>query len=66
MEIKNKKCSSKEHGEIDAKIYCRKCEIYMCNKCETIHSNLCQNHQIFILGKNDEEIFTGFCKEENH
>ena len=66
MEIKNKKCSSKEHGEIDAKIYCRKCEIYMCSKCETIHSNLCQNHQIFILGKNDEEIFTGFCKEENH
>ena len=66
METKNQKCSSKEHEKIDAKIYCRKCEIYMCSKCESIHSNLCQNHQIFTLEKNNDELFTGFCKEENH
>ena len=63
MEINNIKCSSKEHGKIDAKIYCRICNIYMCNKCEIMHSNLCQNHNTFEI---DEEIFTGFCKEENH
>ena len=66
MENMIQKCSSKEHEKIDAKIYCRKCEIYMCSKCESIHSNLCQNHQIFNLEKNNEELFTGFCKEENH
>ena len=39
---------------------------YICNKCEIIHSKLCQNHQIFILDKNNEVIFTWFCREENH
>ena len=31
-----------------------------------IHSKLCQNHQIYKLGKDFNEIFTGFCKEEKH
>ena len=66
MEIKNRKCSNKEHEQIEAIVYCRKCEIYMCNKCENIHSKLCQNHQVFNLEKEIGEIFTGFCKEENH
>ena len=39
----------------------------MCNKCENHHSNLFINHIIFNLEKYDEEeIFTGFCMEENH
>ena len=66
MEIQKKKCSSKEHEEIDANSYCGECKIYICNKCEILHSKLFQNHKTFILDKNFEEIFTGFCNEKNH
>ena len=65
MEIQ-KKCSSKEHQEINAIIYCVECKIFMCNKCEKIHSNLCQNHHTFNSNENLNEIFTGFCLKENH
>ena len=64
--MQKKKCSYKEHGEIDANIFCQECKVYMCNKCEQFHSNLCQNHKYFILDKNISNIFTGFCKEEKH
>ena len=66
MEYKKIKCSSKEHEQIHANIYCRKCDIFMCKKCESIHSHLCQNHQTFLFEKDIEEIFTGFCKEKEH
>ena len=66
MEDINYNCSSKEHENIKAISFCKKCEIYICNKCEIIHSKLCQNHKVFKLDKNFEEIFTGFCPEENH
>ena len=64
--MKNRKCSSKQHEEIDSIAYCEKCEIYMCNKCENLHSNLFANHHSFIIEKNNEEKFTGLCKEKNH
>ena len=38
----------------------------MCKKCKIFHSNLFSNHQNFIFQEVDKEIFTGFCKEENH
>jgi len=65
-ENQNYYCSAKEHENIKAISYCKKCEIYMCNKCEVIHSKLYQNHQIFKLDKNLNEIFTGYCQEKNH
>ena len=46
--FEKQKCSLKEHNEIDAKIYCQECKIYMCNKCENIHSGLINNHHILI------------------
>ena len=66
MEIKKNKCSSEEHKDIDAIIYCKKCEIYLCNKCEAYHTKLFKKHQTIILGKETEEFFTGCCKKENH
>ena len=60
-----KKCSSKEHSEINAIKYCQICKIYMCNKCEKMHSILFYDHSDYIFEK-DKEIFTGFCKKENH
>ena len=66
MNKQKKKCSLKEHSEINANIYCKKCEKYMCNKCEIYHSKLFEEHQNFILNKNLEEIFDEFCEEENH
>ena len=66
MDIKEKKCSNIEHNDTNANSYCSKCEIYMCNKCQNIHSKLCNNHQSFILGKDNDETFTGLCKEESH
>ena len=61
-----KKCSSKEHQEIDAIFYCQICRIYMCNKCENIHKKLFFNHSQYNLKENNNEIFTGICKEKNH
>ena len=66
MNINKKNCSSKEHENIIAIIFCPKCEIYMCNKCETFHSKLCKNHKNKNLNEELEKNFSGFCKEENH
>ena len=66
MENFRKKCSLKEHKNINAQIYCKKCEIFMCNKCEVHHSKLFENHQNFILNNNIEEFFDEFCEEETH
>ncbi len=68
MENLKKKCTYKEHKEIEAIVYCRECKIYMCNKCEQFHSNLFQNHKSFNLDKDKDisNLFTGFCMEEKH
>ena len=66
MDIQKKKCSSKEHQEITAIIYCIECKIYMCNKCEKVHSNLCPNHHTFNSNENLNELFTGFCLKDKH
>ena len=63
----SKKCSLSEHKEIDAIMYCQECKILMCNKCDFNHSNLFKLHHKYKLDKdNIKDIFTGFCKEENH
>ena len=66
MENKKKKCSLIEHKKNDAICYCQECKIYICNKCENFHSSLFKDHHLFKLDKDITEIFTGFCKEENH
>ena len=64
------KCSSINHKEIEALLFCNDCKLYMCNKCEKHHSELFQekNHNLIKLekGKDITEIFTGFCNEKNH
>ena len=64
MEVK--KCSSKKHEENNAIFYCPECKIYMCNKCEKHHIELFKNHHIFELKKDNNDIFTGLCKEKTH
>ena len=67
MENNKRKCASKEHEEINANYFCQECKVYMCNKCEIFHSKLLQNHHSYNLDKEDiNELFNGFCKEENH
>ena len=66
MEIQKKKCSLKDHENVQAISFCQKCEIYMCNKCESYHSKLFSDHQDFIIDKNIEELNNEFCEEENH
>ena len=61
-----KKCSSKEHQQIEAVYYCQNCNIYICNKCDKFHSDMFQNHIKISLDKEKSEIFTGFCNEEGH
>ena len=63
---KQKKCSLDEHKEVEAIIYCPECNIYMCNWCENHHSPLFKNHHPYQLNNKDEDIFTGYCQEENH
>ena len=66
MESHNKKCSLKEHSDISADIYCKKCEKFMCNECEINHSKQFEDHQDFILNENLDEIFNEYCQEEKH
>jgi len=63
---KSNNYSSIEHENDQAIIYCQTCRVYMCNKCKNFHSKLCKNHFTYDLNSNSNEIFTGFCKEENH
>ena len=66
MEIKKKKCSSKKHSEIDAVNYCQECKLFLCNKCLNFHSEILENHTLYYLDKDINEIFTDICKYENH
>ena len=61
-----KKCSNKKHSDIDAIKYCFYCNMYLCNKCSAFHSEYLENHKLYNLDKNVEDIFTGICKESNH
>ena len=65
MEDQKKKCSFKEHKNIDAVYYCQECKIYICNKCFNNHQGFFQNHQINNID-NNKEIFIDKCKEKNH
>lgn len=63
--MNSKNCSFKDHKEIEGKMFCQECNVYMCGKCENFHSKLCGHHHTY----NIKEIscdFTGFCKIENH
>ena len=62
----NKKCSSKEHENIEANSYCHECKIYICKKCEKFHSILFQNHLVSKTSNDLDQIFTGICKVKGH
>jgi len=68
MDETTKMCYHQDHSNIEAVYFCIECKIYICNKCENFHSKLFKNHHKYTLDKNKNisEIFTGFCKEENH
>ena len=66
MKNQKKKCSQVEHQENDAINYCQECNLYMCNKCDSYHSMLFKKHNKYGLDKDINEIFTNYCKEENH
>ena len=40
----NKKCSFKEHKDIDAVSYCYDCKVSICNKCKNYHLGFLENH----------------------
>ena len=66
MESKIKKCFCQKHKEEIANVYCKNCNIYMCNKCLEYHSKLFENHLLSKYDNDDPDLFTGYCKEENH
>ena len=66
MDKSMQNCSSKNHNDIKAISYCFECKINLCNKCENFHFQLFQNQQLCKIDENINEIFTGFCKENNH
>ena len=63
---KDKKCSLKNHKDLDAIKYCQECKINMCTKCSNFHSEIFANHNLDILIAETNELFRGFCFEENH
>ena len=62
------KCSSINHKNNEAFFFCSICKIFMWIKCKLFYSEMFQNHKIIKLEKrkNIDEIFTGFCNENNH
>jgi len=66
MNDSKKKCTSKEHENIEANSYCHECKIYICKKCENIHSILFQNHLVSKISDDFAQIFTGICNVKNH
>ena len=66
MDNNNNNCSFKDHKEIPAITYCDQCKIYMCFRCAEYHKGLLEKHHSYGLDTDIKEIFTGFCKEENH
>ena len=44
MEIRNTKCSSSKHAEVDAISFCPDCNKYFCNKCLKYHDDI-ENHK---------------------
>ena len=66
MESKKIKCTSKKHKDINAIFYCVECKLYLCNKCQKHHSELFENHHQYKIDTNFSEIFTGFCKVQDH
>ena len=65
MEIRNAKCSSSKHADVNAVSFCPDCKKYFCNKCQNFHSEIFENHKVINLNQKDE-IFVDKCKEENH
>ena len=63
MEIEKKKCASIDHINIDAITFCKNCKVYLCNLCDNFHSKLFSTHSIQVLKKEEYEIFTGICKD---
>ena len=66
MQTSKKKCSFKEHKEIDAISYCQECNIYMCNKCSSYHKGLLESHHQNNIDENLKNVFTGLCNVKNH
>ena len=61
-----KKCSNKNHLDINAIDYCIECNLYLCKKCLNYHLELFESHHIINSDRNKNEIFTGLCLESNH
>ena len=59
-------CSFPEHKEKEAIYYCQECKVYMCLNCQKHHSAFLINHHLYKSNKDINELFTGFCKNENH
>ena len=54
MDSQKKTCSFKDHGEIEAVIYCSKCAKFICKKCELFHSYFFDtDHKLFIIDSNN-------------
>ena len=60
------KCSSINHRNIDAVIFCHICKKYFCNQCQSFHSDIFQNHITQKISNMNKKIFTGVCPDKNH
>jgi hypothetical protein len=66
MEYNKYKCSTNEHLEINAFIFCKDCKHYFCDECQNFHSKIFSNHDIIFLNEEEDDIFTGICYENDH
>ena len=66
MEDNNKKCSFKNHKEINAINYCQECKINLCNNCTNYHKGLFENHTLLNINDVNRGGFDGLCNVKNH
>ena len=61
--VKVQKCNSKKHEDINAVVFCKDCNKFLCIKCKNFHSDLFDNHKLTPINNNNSEqndVFTGF------
>ena len=66
MENQIHKCSSKNHSNNEANIYCLQCKLYLCKKCQNNHSELFVEHSLIKMNQDKNNIFIEQCTKENH
>ena len=58
-------CSKAKHSDVDAVVFCSKCEKFYCEDCEEAHNDLLGDHVMYLQKVSSGEFFTEKCQEHS-